>query len=83
MSRNSKYPETKEAARQWVEDGKPCTFQMGLSFRGATQSRISQEKARELLKSHHFGMDFYTMFWSRHDGEDVLCFNELYENDLY
>lgn len=54
MSRNSKYPETKEAARQWVEDGKPCTFQMGLSFRGATQSRIITRKGKRIAEISSF-----------------------------
>ncbi len=76
-------PETKEAAQKWVEDGNPCTFTYGLAYRGAGQRPITNEKARELLKQHSFGMGFYTMFWRQYEGKTVLNFTEYGENDLY
>lgn len=75
-------PETMEAARKWVADDKPCTFTYGLAYRGAGQSRISNEKAQELIKHHTWGMGFYTMFWREFEGETVLNFTEYGENDL-
>lgn len=79
---SKKYPETMEAARQWVADGKPCTFTYGVAYRGACQSRITQEEAEEKLKHHKFGLSFYTIFWRVFEGEDVLNFTEYGENDL-
>ena len=79
----NKRPETKEAASKWIEDGNPCTFTYGLSYRGASSDFITQEEARELLKKHSFGIGFYTMFWSKRNGVEVLNFTEYSENDLY
>ena len=80
---SKKYPETMEAARKWVAEGKPCTFTYGLTYRGAQPHRISKEEAEEKLKHHKFGMGFYTIFWRVFEGEDVLNFTEYGENDLY
>lgn len=76
-------PETMEAARKWVADGKPCTSTYGLAYRGAGQGRISQAEAEEKIKHHTWGMGFYTLFWREFEGETVLNFTEYGENDLY
>lgn len=76
-------PENMELAREWVASGNPCIFRRGLNFRGAKARRISQEVAEEKIKYHQFGVGFYTMCWNMHEGQDVLEFNELNENDLY
>ena len=75
-------PETMEAARKWVAEGKPCTFTYGLAYRGAGQGRISQEEAEEKIQRHRWGMGFYTLFWREFEGEQVLNFTEYGENDL-
>ena len=82
MGKKINRPETQEAARAWVEAGNPCTFRYGWSYRGARSRRITQDEAREKLKKHSFGMGFYTMWWEEEDGETVLNFNELSENDM-
>lgn len=83
MRRITDRPKDMNLARKWVADGKPCTFRYGLNYRGAKARRISQEVAEEKIKHHHFGMGFYTMDWDIHEGQEVLEFNELGENDLY
>lgn len=75
-------PETMEAARKWVAEGKPCTFTYGLAYRGAGQGRISQAEAEEKIQRHRWGMGFYTLFWREFEGEQVLNFTEYGENDL-
>lgn len=69
-------------ADEWVKAGKPCTFRYGFAYRGASAKRISPAKASELIKTHSFGMGFYTMHWRDFEGERVLEFNELDANDL-
>lgn len=78
-------PKTKEAARAWVDAGKPCTYQYGFSYRGARQRPITNEEAKERIakKCWSFGMGFYVLDWRNYEGQDVLCFNEYSENDLY
>lgn len=76
-------PETMEAARKWVAEGKPCTFTYGLAYRGAGQGRISQTEAEEKIQRHRWGMGFYTLFWREFEGEQVLNFTEYGENDLF
>lgn len=77
---------TKEAALQWVKDGRLCTYRFGLAYRGAGARRISNEEALNKLtneKAWDFGMGFYTLRWTTFEGENCLEFNELHENDLY
>lgn len=83
-----KTEKTIECAREWVKAGKPCVFGYGWLYRGAGYHRISQEEAQKLIDGGHygFGMGFYELSWlhDRHnEGELVLYFNELGENDLY
>lgn len=70
---------TKEAAKEWVDAGKPCYYQHGLSFRGARRGKITKEEAEKLLPKYSFGMGFYELYWV----DEGLVFNELGENDLY
>lgn len=83
MGRKVNKPESKAEAQAWVEAGNPCTFRYGWGWKGASSRPISTEEAREKLKRHHFGMGFYTMGWEEEDGQVVLNFNELSENDMY
>lgn len=77
-------PKTKEAARVWVEAGKPCTYQYGFSFKGARQRPITTDDARNRLDSGSwsFGMGFYELRWTQNEGQDVLCFNEYSVSDM-
>lgn len=74
--------ETKRAAQEWVENGGKCIYRFGWAYRGASAQTITMEKAKELLPSYSFGMGFYELGWTTYNGETVLEFNELGENDL-
>lgn len=76
-------PHTQEAAEQWVNAGKPCTYTYGWSFKGAGAKPISTAEAKEKLKKHSFGKGFYTLWWEEHNGKLTLNFNELSANDMY
>ena len=73
---------TKEFARQWIEAGKPCVYRYGWRWKGACARPITKEKALELLPKYGFGMGFYELGFIKIDGNDVLEFNELSENDM-
>lgn len=79
----SKNEELKQKAEEWVKSGKPCIYRHGWAYRGAMAREITQEKALELLPQYSFGMGFYELSFIKHNGQDVLEFNELSENDLY
>lgn len=90
---------TKEAARQWIEDGKPCRYRYGFGYRGATSKPITKEEALALLPKYSFGMGFYELSFCRDRrvipsgcsnctitesyGEEVLMFNEYSANDMW
>lgn len=76
---------TKQAALEWANNGKLCTYRYGLAYRGAKAKVISQEEALKRLSNERgwsFGMGFYALCWSKYEGEPCLEFNELRENDL-
>lgn len=91
--------QTKEAARQWIEAGKPCRYRYGYGYRGAVSRPLTKEKALELLPKYSFGMGFYSLSYCRDTkvredsspnctitepyGDVVLMFNELSENDMW
>ena len=54
---------------------------LGISRNRARE--ITQEKASELLPKYSFGMGFYELSFTKHNGQEVLEFNELSANDLY
>lgn len=77
---------TKQAALNWIKEGKLCTYRYGLAYRGAKAKVISQEEALKRLSNERgwsFGMGFYELCWSKCEGEPCLEFNKLHENDLY
>ena len=74
---------TKENAKAWIEAGKPCIYRYGWAYKGASAKRISTEEALDLLPKYSFGIGFYELGWMMHEGEEVLEFNELSENDMY
>lgn len=75
---------TKENARKWIEEGKPCVYRYGWGWKGAGARPISKERALELLPSYSFGKGYYELSFT-HDknGQEVLEFNELSENDMW
>jgi hypothetical protein len=78
--------ETKEAALQWINEGKPCRYRCGYAYRGAWLRPLTNEKALEMLPKYNFtdGPAFYELLWSTDDnGEVILIFNEYTENDLW
>lgn len=74
---------TKEAAREWIEAGKPCVYRYGYGWKGASARPITKEKALELLPKYDFSIGFYDLDFIKIDGQEVLEFNELSENDMY
>ena len=56
---------TKEFAKQWIEDGKPCRYRYGFGYRGASSKSITKEEALELLPKYNFGMGFYELSFCR------------------
>nr|UWI11226.1 MAG: hypothetical protein [Bacteriophage sp.] len=75
--------ELKKQAEEWVKSGKPCIYRYGWAYKGAGAREITTEKALELLPQYSFGVGFYELSFRKHNGQDVLEFNELSENDLY
>lgn len=77
----NKQIETKENAKKWIEEGKPCAYQYGWGWKGASTKAITQEQARELLPKYRFGIGFYSLSFTTHNNVETLLFNELSEND--
>lgn len=75
--------ETKEFARQWIEEGKPCVYRSGWGWKGAGARQLTKEKALELLPKYSFGMGFWELSFIKINGVDTLEFNELSENDMW
>lgn len=75
--------ETKEFAKKWIEEGKPCVYRYGWGYRGAGARELSKEEALKKLPSFSFGKGFYELSFIKIDGETVLEFNELSENDMW
>lgn len=74
---------TKEAARKFIEEGGKCIYRYGWAYRGAGARELTKDKALELLPTFSFGMGFYELSWRTLDGNTVLEFNELSENDMW
>lgn len=74
---------TRDEARRWIEAGKKCVYRYGWSYRGAGCREITKEKATELFPKYSFGKGFYSLSWITVEGEKVLEFNELSENDMW
>lgn len=74
---------TKEFARQWIDENRPCAYRYGYAWKGASARNITKDKALELLPSFSFGMGFYELDFESLNGVQTLVFNEFSENDLY
>ena len=70
-------------AKEWIEQGKPCVYRYGWAYRGAGARRLTQEKALKMLPHYSFGKGFYSLSYIEYEGEQVLEFNELSENDMW
>ena len=75
--------ELKQAAIEWVNEGKPCIYRSGWAYRGARAKSITKEEALKLLPSYNFGIGFYSLSFHKEQGIEVLEFNKLSANDLY
>ena len=62
--------ETKEFAKQWIEEGKPCMYRYGFSYRGAVGKPISKDEALKLLPRYSFGMGFYSLSFCKNSVVD-------------
>jgi hypothetical protein len=74
---------TKESAKQWIEEGKPCVYRYGYGWKGAEARTITKEEALKMLPSYSFSKGFYQLAFIKINGADVLEFNELSENDMW
>jgi hypothetical protein len=74
--------ETKEFARQWIAENRPCIYRHGWAYRGALARQLTQQQAMKLLPQYSFGMGFNMISCREYKGRTVLEFNELGENDL-
>lgn len=75
--------ETKEYAKQWIKEGKPCCYRYGWGWKGAKARPITKEQALELLPYYNFSKGFYELSFIKLDGVETLEFNELSENDMW
>lgn len=73
---------TKEFAKQWIEEGKPCVYRYGWGWKGAGAREITKENALKLLPKYSFSKGFYELDFIHIDDKDVLEFNELSVNDM-
>lgn len=78
-----KMEETKEAAKQWIEAGKPCIYRYGWGWKGAGAREITREEALKKLPYYNFGKGFYSLSFVKYGDKDALEFNELSENDMW
>jgi len=83
MNKNIGMENTKEFAKQWIEEGKPCIYRYGWRWKGAKSNYLSKKEALNILPKYDFGKGFYELSFIKKDGEDVLEFNELSENDMW
>ena len=70
---------TKEEAKKWIEEGRPCKYQCGFTWKGARSRPIDKEEALKLLPKYDFGMGFWEL---RFDGSSLI-FNEFTESDMF
>lgn len=75
--------ETFEGAKEWIESGKPCIYRYGWGWKGAGFRRLTKEEALNKFPDYSFGKGFYELSYIIIDGEEVLEFNELSENDMW
>ena len=80
-----KLEQTIEAAKKFIEEGGKCIYRYGWAWKGAGANYKTKEWALSQLAKNWwgFGKGFYILSWIERDGETVLEFNELGENDMW
>ena len=76
---------TKQATIDFVNNGGKCIYRYGWQWKGAGPNYKTKEWALEQLNKScwSFGKSFWELSWTEQDGETVLEFNELSENDMW
>ena len=67
---------------KWIEAGRPCTLIHGFRYKGASAHLINQSEALKRIKTHSFGVGYYSMEWTVFNGMAVLQFAEYSESDM-
>lgn len=67
---------------KWIEAGRPCTLIHGFRYKGASAHLINQSEALKRIKTHSFGVGYYSMEWTVFNGMAVLQFAEYSEGDM-
>ena len=71
-----------EVLHRWIEKGLPCAHIHGLEYKGAHWGMISQEKAKEMFKTHNsFDGDFNSVEWRVLDSQITLLFRDYANSD--
>ena len=71
-----------EVLHLWIEKGLPCAHIHGLEYKGAHWGMISQEKAKEMFKTHNsFGGSFNSAEWRVLDSQVTLLFRDYTNSD--
>lgn len=71
-----------EVVSLWIEKGFPCAHIHGLEYKGASASRVSKEKAKELFKTHcRFNGMFNSAEWRIYNGEVTLLMRDYANSD--
>lgn len=83
MEKTKENKETKEAAKRWIEEGKPCVYRCGWGWKGVGARKLERENALSLLPRYNFGKGFYELGYITINGVEYLEFNELSENDMW
>ena len=75
----------KQAAIDFVNNGGKYIYRYGWQWKGAGSNYKTKEWALEQLNKScwSFGKNFWKLSWTERDGETVLEFNELSENDMW
>jgi hypothetical protein len=66
----------------WIETNSPCTLIHGFEYKGAKAHLIDKEEALRRIKTHSFGVGYYSMKWTVFNGMAVLQFSEYSESDM-
>lgn len=74
--------ESEEFAKQWIKQGKPCTYRFGWIWDGGKSHKLSKKEAMKMLPKYSFGISIYCLSFINIDGAETLEFNELPENAL-
>lgn len=76
---------TKEFAKKWIEEGRPCKYRCGFRWKGAWLRPLDNDKALEMLPKYNFtdNVTFYELLFEDVEGVATLIFNEYSANDMW